>query len=302
MEIPQARAMHNGIVRRADPKSIAWHAVAEPPAASMLSSQTSRMAWNRGPESEHGVCGSTRPRRSRATPLVSGVAAYAWKIRNARHPNDSIACSRPWYWPSTGVFMPGDKVHRWRALTALVPLPIILGLPGLVAQSVEQWTFNPLVEGSNPSRPTMQNKRLGHLQRRHFCFRRGSVFRHRHGCRDDRGLRGGTWTGAPYAPFLPYLSHTMGAGRYKTSLHRRGGAAHRQEGSTGHCQHGQAHHVPDSRLRTAAIFLAWAMRLAVCRRCRRPPPASHSSDGRCSAPESRRQHRYWCTGRAAFVR
>ena len=161
MEIPQARAMHNGIVRRADPKSIAWHAVAEPPAASMLSSQTSRTAWNRGPESEHGVCESTRPRRSRATPLVSGVAAYAWKIRNARHPNDSIACSRPWYWPSTGVFMPGDKVHRWRALTALVPLPIILGLPGLVAQSVEQWTFNPLVEGSNPSRPTKKNKDLG---------------------------------------------------------------------------------------------------------------------------------------------
>jgi hypothetical protein len=214
MEIPQARAMHNGIVRRADPKSIAWHAVAEPPAASMLSSQTSRTAWNRGPESEHGVCGSTRPRRSRATPLVSGVAAYAWKIRNARHPNDSIACSRPWYWPSTGVFMPGDKVHRWRALTALVPLPIILGLPGLVAQSVEQWTFNPLVEGSNPSRPTKQYKHPGHLQRWHFCFRRGSVFRHRHGCRNDRGLRRGTWTGAlpAYAPFLPYLSHTRARG------------------------------------------------------------------------------------------
>jgi hypothetical protein len=28
---------------------------------------------------------------------------------------------------------------------------------GPLAQSVEQWTFNPLVEGSNPSRPTILN-------------------------------------------------------------------------------------------------------------------------------------------------
>ena len=39
-------------------------------------------------------------------------------------------------------------------LTVHRPLPIIASFSGLVAQSVEQWTFNPLVEGSNPSRPT----------------------------------------------------------------------------------------------------------------------------------------------------
>ena len=37
-------------------------------------------------------------------------------------------------------------------------------LPGSLAQSVEQRTFNPLVEGSNPSRPT----NIKNLQRLKF--------------------------------------------------------------------------------------------------------------------------------------
>jgi cupin 2 domain-containing protein len=36
-----------------------------------------------------------------------------------------------------------------------MPLSAPLGIPGSLAQSVEHRTFNPLVDGSNPSRPTI---------------------------------------------------------------------------------------------------------------------------------------------------
>jgi hypothetical protein len=44
-----------------------------------------------------------------------------------------------------------------RALRSRPVLASALGQPvcGLVAQSVEHWTFNPLVVGSNPTQPTI---------------------------------------------------------------------------------------------------------------------------------------------------
>ncbi len=41
---------------------------------------------------------------------------------------------------------------------------VVLSLSGSVAQLVEHWTFNPLVEGSSPSRPTIQSRKVRGLR------------------------------------------------------------------------------------------------------------------------------------------
>jgi hypothetical protein len=41
---------------------------------------------------------------------------------------------------------------------------------GLVAQSVEQRPFKPLVVGSNPTQPTIQKIRKAGAKRRLFCY------------------------------------------------------------------------------------------------------------------------------------
>ncbi len=43
---------------------------------------------------------------------------------------------------------------------------------GLVAQSVEQRPFKPLVVGSNPTQPTIQMIRKAGASRRLFCFQK----------------------------------------------------------------------------------------------------------------------------------
>ena len=62
--------------------------------------------------------------------------------------------------PRAGFFVCVARI----ALTSLWPFPIMCAVAdvcveyGSLAQLVEQWTLNPLVEGSNPSRPTSKIK------------------------------------------------------------------------------------------------------------------------------------------------